>query len=348
MAIPNLPLEQPVSAPVSDTLGRALRYLRLSVTDRCNFRCTYCMPKEVFGPGHAFLPKSEILTFEELARVTRIFAGMGVEKVRVTGGEPLLRRDLDRLIAMLAAIDGIDDISLTTNGAALGGQAASLRAAGLHRITVSVDALDDATFRAMNDMNFPVERVLAGIDAALAAGFAPIKINMVVKRGVNDHEIVAMSRRFRGPQFILRFIEFMDVGNSNGWRLDDVVPANEIIARVAREIPLEPLPPNYPGEVARRFRHLDGGGELGVITSVSTPFCSGCTRARLSSDGRLYTCLFGSTGHDLRGLLREGADDGKLAAFIRNAWLARSDRYSEIRSAATVHHPRAEMSTLGG
>jgi cyclic pyranopterin phosphate synthase len=331
-----------------DTLGRPLRYLRLSVTDRCNFRCTYCMPKEVFGPAHAFLPKSEILTFEELARVTRIFVRMGVTKVRVTGGEPLLRRDLHRLIAQLAEIDGIDDLSLTTNGAALAGQAAALRAAGLRRLTVSLDALDDATFRAMNDVDFPVGKVVDGIEAALAAGFAPIKINMVVKRGVNDHEILPMARRFRSPEFILRFIEYMDVGNTNGWRLDDVVPAGEIIAQITRAMPLEPLPPNYAGEVARRYRHADGGGELGVITSVSTPFCSGCTRARLSSEGRLYTCLFGSTGHDVRRLLREGASDDALFEFVRAVWEKRADRYSEIRSAATLQQPKAEMSAIGG
>ena len=334
--------------PVPDALGRPLGYLRLSVTDRCNFRCTYCMPKEVFGPAHAFLPKSEILTFEELARITRVFVRLGVDKVRVTGGEPLLRRNLDRLIAQLASIEGVKDLTLTTNGAALAAQAAALRSAGLRRLTVSLDALDDATFRAMNDVDFPVEKVLTGIDAALAAGFSPIKLNMVVKRRVNDHEIVPMARRFRGPDFILRFIEFMDVGNTNGWRLDDVVPAAEIIDRLSHEIPLDALPADYFGEVARRFRHADGGGEIGIITSVSTPFCSSCTRARLSSDGRLYTCLFGNTGHDLRSLLRDGSSDEAIGEFIRGVWGARVDRYSEIRSAATARQPKAEMSSLGG
>ncbi len=334
--------------PLRDKLGRPLRDLRLSVTDRCNFRCTYCMPKEVFGLAHAFLHKSEVLSFEELARVTRVFVRMGVEKVRVTGGEPLLRRDLDRLIAQLVTLDGLQDLTLTTNGAALAAQAGALRAAGLSRVTVSLDALNDATFRAMNGVDFPVEKVLAGIEAALVAGFAPIKINMVVKRGVNDREIVPMTRRFRGPEFILRFIEYMDVGNTNGWRLDDVVPAGEILARVSEAFPLEPLPPNYSGEVARRFRHAHGGGEIGVIASVTAPFCRGCTRARLSSDGRLYTCLFSSAGHDLRGLMRDGADDDTLADFIRSVWTPRGDRYSETRSDATIHQTKAEMSLLGG
>ena len=288
----------PTLAPLHDKLGRPLRDLRLSVTDRCNFRCTYCMPKEVFGPAHAFLPKSEILSFEELARVTRVFVRMGVEKVRVTGGEPLLRRDLDRLISQLAAIAGLRDLTVTTNGAALATQARALRAAGLQRLTVSLDALDDATFRAMNDVDFPVTRVLEGIEAALAAGFTPIKINLVVKRGVNEQSIGGMARRFSGRDFNLRFIEFMDVGNTNGWRLDDVVPAGEILARVTEEFPLEALSPNYSGEVARRFRHAHGGGEIGVIASVTAPFCRGCTRARFSSDGQLYTCLFSGGGSE--------------------------------------------------
>jgi cyclic pyranopterin phosphate synthase len=273
---------------------------------------------------------------------------MGVEKVRLTGGEPLLRPGLDRLIAELIAVDGLRDLALTTNGAALAAQARGLRAAGLRRLTVSLDALDDATFRAMNDVDFPVAKVLAGIEAALTVGFTPIKINMVVKRGVNDHEITPMARLFRGPPFILRFIEYMDVGNSNGWRLDDVVPAGEILARVSAEFPLQALPPNYAGEVARRFRHIDGGGEIGVIASVTAPFCRGCTRARLSSDGRLYTCLFNGTGHDIRGVMRTGADDDGLDDFIRRIWLQRDDRYSETRSGATAHKPKAEMSEIGG
>ena len=327
-----------------DSLARPLRDLRLSVTDRCNFRCTYCMPKEVFGRGYDFLPKEAVLSFEECARLARVFVSLGVEKVRLTGGEPLLRRNLDRLVAQLAALDGLRDLTLTTNGSRLVEQAPALRAAGLRRLTVSVDALDDATFRAMNDVDFPVHRVLRGIDAALAAGFAPVKINMVVKRGVNDHEVAAMAERFRGRDFILRFIEYMDVGNSNGWRLDDVVPAAEIIARLGE---MEPLPPNYVGEVARRFRQRDGG-EVGVISSVTQPFCGDCTRARLSADGQLYTCLFASRGHDLRTPLRAGASDVELAAIISAVWRVREDRYSEIRATVQLREPKAEMSLLGG
>ena len=330
-----------------DSLARPLRDLRLSVTDRCNFRCTYCMPKEVFGRGYEFLSKDAVLTFEEYARLARVFISLGVEKVRLTGGEPLLRRNLDRLVAQLAALDGLRDLTLTTNGSRLVEQAPALRAAGLRRLTVSVDSLDDATFRAMNDVDFPVHRVLRGIDAARAAGFAPIKINMVVKRGVNDHEIAAMAERFGGRDFILRFIEFMDVGNSNGWRLDDVVPAAEIIARLGEVTPLEPLAPNYAGEVARRFRQRDGG-EIGVISSVTQPFCGDCTRARLAADGQLYTCLFASRGHDLRTPLRAGADDAELAAIIGAVWRAREDRYSEIRATVKPRAPKAEMSLLGG
>ena len=330
-----------------DSLARPLRDLRLSVTDRCNFRCTYCMPKDVFGRGYDFLPKDAVLTFEEYARLARVFISLGVEKVRLTGGEPLLRRNLDRLVAQLAALDGLRDLTLTTNGSRLVEQAPALRAAGLRRLTVSLDALDDATFRAMNDVDFPVHRVLRGIETALAAGFAPIKINMVVKRGVNDHEIAAMAERFGGRDFILRFIEFMDVGNSNGWRLDDVVPAAEIIARLGEVTPLEPLAPNYAGEVARRFRQRDGG-EIGVISSVTQPFCGDCTRARLAADGQLYTCLFASRGHDLRTPLRAGADDAELAAIIGAVWRAREDRYSEIRATVKPRAPKAEMSLLGG
>ena len=330
-----------------DSLARPLRDLRLSVTDRCNFRCTYCMPKEVFGHGYDFLPKDAVLTFEEYARLARVFISLGVEKVRLTGGEPLLRRNLDRLVAQLAALDGLRDLTLTTNGSRLVEQAPALRAAGLRRLTVSVDSLDDATFRAMNDVDFPVHRVLRGIDAARAAGFAPIKINMVVKRGVNDREIAPMAERFGGRDFILRFIEYMDVGNSNGWRLDDVVPAAEIIARLGETTPLEPLAPNYAGEVARRFRQRDGG-EIGVISSVTQPFCGDCTRARISADGQLYTCLFASHGHDLRTPLRAGASDAEMAAIIGAVWRAREDRYSEIRATVKPHERTAEMSLLGG
>ena len=333
--------------PLHDSLARPLRDLRLSVTDRCNFRCTYCMPKDVFGRGYDFLPKDAVLTFEEYARLARVFVSLGVEKVRLTGGEPLLRRNLDRLVAQLVALNGLRDLTLTTNGSRLVEQAPALRAAGLRRLTVSLDALDDATFRAMNDVDFPVHRVLRGIDAAVAAGFAPIKVNMVVKRGVNDHEIAAMAERFRGRDFILRFIEYMDVGNSNGWRLDDVVPAAEIIAHLGKTPPLEPLPPNYAGEVARRFRQ-GGGGEIGVISSVTQPFCGDCTRARVSADGQLYTCLFASHGHDLRTPLRAGAGDADLAAIIGTVWRARDDRYSEIRATVKQREPKAEMSLLGG
>ena len=343
---------QPITAPAArapvDALGRRLHDLRLSVTDRCNFRCTYCMPKEVFGRDHAFLPKSEILTFEELVRLSQIFVSLGVEKIRLTGGEPLLRRDLPKLVEMLAGIEGIKDLTLTTNGSALAALAKPLRDAGLRRLTVSVDALDEAIFRSMNDVDFPLARVLEGIDAALNAGFGPIKINMVVKRGVNEHQIVPMVKRFSGPHYILRFIEFMDVGTTNGWCLDDMVPAAEIVGLIQREIPLVELPPNYAGEVARRFRHADGGGEVGVISSVTQPFCQGCTRARIAADGQFYTCLFAATGHDLRGLLRGGLSDEGIAKNLAAMWSVRDDRYSELRSDATVSLPKAEMSRLGG
>jgi len=336
-----------VPTVLHDSLSRPLRDLRLSVTDRCNFRCTYCMPKEVFGRRYDFLSKDAVLSFEECARLARIFISLGVEKVRLTGGEPLLRRNLDRLVAQLAALDGLRDLTLTTNGSRLAEEAPALRAAGLRRLTVSVDSLDDATFRAMNDVDFPVHRVLRGIDAALAAGFAPIKINMVVKRGVNDHEVAAMAERFRGRDFVLRFIEYMDVGNSNGWRLDDVVPAAEIVERLGESTPLRPLAPNYAGEVARRFRQPDGG-EIGVISSVTQPFCGDCTRARLSADGQLYTCLFASHGHDLRSPLRAGASDADMAEIIGAVWRVREDRYSEIRATVKQREPKAEMSLLGG
>jgi cyclic pyranopterin phosphate synthase len=346
---------EPGAAPVTttppalqDALGRPLRDLRLSVTDRCNFRCTYCMPKEVFDQDHPFLPKSEVLTFEEMTRLARLFVGLGVEKIRLTGGEPLLRRQLPELIRQLAGIDGLRDLTLTTNGSALVQLAQPLRDAGLKRLTVSVDALDDAVFRAMNDVDFPLERVLAGIDVALHAGFAPIKINMVVKRGVNDHQIVPMVRRFRDPRLIVRFIEFMDVGSTNGWRMKDVVPAAEILERISREFPLLPIAPNYASEVARRWRHADGAGEIGVIASVTQPFCQGCTRARISADGHLYTCLFASTGHDLRALLRSGADDAAIERVISSLWSARSDRYSELRTRATASARKVEMSHIGG
>jgi GTP 3',8-cyclase len=333
---------------VRDAFKRPLRDLRISVTDRCNFRCTYCMPKEVFGRDFQFLPAAQLLTFEEIARLARLFAGLGVEKIRLTGGEPLVRRDVERLVALLAPIEGVRDLTLTTNGSLLARKAEALRAAGLRRVTVSLDSLDDATFRAMNDVDFPVARVLEGIAAAEAAGLAPIKINMVVKRGVNDHHVVEMARHFHGTGHILRFIEYMDVGTTNGWRLDDVVPAAEIVARIQSELPLEPVDANYRGEVARRYRYTDGGGEIGIITSVTQPFCGGCTRARLSSEGLLYTCLFGTRGHDVRALLRGGASDGEVADFLAGVWRVRRDRYSEERASLTTPLPKVEMSHIGG
>jgi cyclic pyranopterin phosphate synthase len=332
---------------LTDTLQRPLRDLRISVTDRCNFRCVYCMPKEIFGREYQFLEREQLLTFEEIARLGRIVAGLGVAKIRLTGGEPLVRRDLERLVAMLAAIPGLD-LTLTTNGALLAAKARSLKDAGLQRVTVSLDSLDDAVFGAMNDVAFPVERVLAGIRAAADVGLEPIKVNMVVKRGVNEDSILPMARYFREHGQVLRFIEFMDVGHSNGWRLDDVVPAAEIVARVDAEMPLEPIAPNYPGEVANRYRYKDGSGEIGVIASVTQAFCAGCTRARLSADGFLYTCLFATQGHDLRRLLRDGSSDETIAAGLRSLWQARTDRYSEIRSAETVGLPKVEMSYIGG
>ena len=330
-----------------DTLGRPIRDLRVSVTDRCNFRCVYCMPKEVFGREYPFMPRAELLTFEEIERLARAFAGLGVEKIRVTGGEPLVRRDLEVLVGKLAAIPGLD-LALTTNGALLAQKAQALRDAGLRRITVSLDSLDDEVFRAMNDVDFPVERVLAGIDAALAAGLEPVKVNVVVKRGLNEDGILPLAKAFRGTGVVLRFIEYMDVGHTNGWRLDDVVPAAEIVETVAAEFPLEPVAESYRGEVANRYRYADGAGEIGVIASVTQPFCGDCTRARLSADGQLYTCLFAVRGHDLRALLRSGASDGELAGAIADVWRARGDRYSELRSAATPDPARVEMSYIGG
>lgn len=330
-----------------DRLGRPIRDLRISVTDRCNFRCVYCMPKEVFGRDYPFLPRAELLTFEEIERLTRTFAGLGVEKVRITGGEPLVRRDLETLIGMLARIDGLD-LTLTTNGALLAQKARALREAGLDRITVSLDSLDDEAFRAMNDVDFPVARVLAGIDAALAAGLAPVKVNVVVKRGVNEQGVLPLARAFRGTGVVVRFIEYMDVGHTNGWRLNDVVPAAEIVETIDAELPLEPVEAAYRGEVANRWRYRDGSGEIGVIASVTQPFCGDCTRARLSADGKLYTCLFAVRGHDLRALLRGGASDEEVARALADVWSARTDRYSELRSAETADLPKVEMSYIGG
>jgi cyclic pyranopterin phosphate synthase len=332
-----------------DQLNRPLHDLRVSVTDRCNFRCTYCMPKEVFGRDFQFLPSSALLTFEEIARLARIFIeDHGVEKIRLTGGEPLVRRDLEKLVEMLAALPGLKDLTLTTNGALLARKARALAGAGLRRVTVSLDSLDDAVFMSMNDVDFPVERVLEGIEAASAAGLSPIKVNMVVKRGVNDGSVVDMARHFKGTGHILRLIEYMDVGTTNGWRMDDVVPAAEIVRMIAAELPLEPVDPNYRGEVARRYRYRDGSGEIGLITSVTQPFCGDCTRARLSSEGLLYTCLFGAAGHDLRALLRSGQPDGEVSAFVGKVWRRRTDRYSELRTDATSRLPKVEMSHIGG
>ena len=330
-----------------DTLSRPVRDLRISVTDRCNFRCSYCMPKSVFGRDHAFLPRSQLLRFEEIDRLARAFVRAGVTKIRLTGGEPLLRRDIERLVAMLARHDGVD-LTLTTNAALLARRAQALRDAGLDRLNVSLDSLDDETFRLMNDVDFPVERVLEGIEAATAAGFAPIKVNMVVRRGVNDDGVVAMAERFRGTGHVVRFIEYMDVGMTNGWRLDDVVPAAEIVERIGAAHPLEPAESSYRGEVARRWRYIDDGGEIGVISSVTEPFCGDCTRARLSADGRLYTCLFAGSGYDIRAELRAGASDDALDATIARIWQERSDRYSEIRSSAIASSSRIEMSYIGG
>ncbi|HWP29285.1 MAG TPA: GTP 3',8-cyclase MoaA [Chloroflexota bacterium] len=341
-------MQAATAVPVLDTRERPLRDLRVSVTDRCNFRCIYCMPKEVFGRDYQFLPARLVLTFEEITRLARIFIGLGVRKIRLTGGEPLVRRDLERLVAMLAALDGLEDLTLTTNGSLLAQKARALKDAGLRRITVSLDSLDDAVFRAMNDVNFPVARVLEGIEEARRVGLWPIKINMVVKRGVNDHCIVDMARYFHGTGYVLRFIEYMDVGNTNGWRMDDVVPAAEIVRRIDAVLPLEPIEPNYRGEVAQRYRYRDGGGEIGIIASVTQPFCGDCTRARLSAEGMLYTCLFASIGHDLRRLLRGGCSDEEIAAVLRGIWQRRADRYSELRTAATVRLPKVEMSRIGG
>ena len=347
----------PVPAPVpgdtlADTRGRLLRDLRISVTDRCNFRCTYCMPKAVFDRDYHFLPQSELLSFEEISRLTRLFVFRGVEKIRLTGGEPLLRKNLEVLVEMLAALKTHDgnplDLTLTTNGSLLSRKAQALKAAGLQRITVSLDSLNEAVFRAMNDVDFPVADVLNGIDAAHNAGFAPIKINMVVKKGVNDQDIVAMARRFKGSGHIVRFIEFMDVGSSNGWRMDDVVPSAEIVRRISAEMPLIAAEPNYTGEVAERWVYADGSGEIGVISSVTQAFCSTCTRARISTDGKLYTCLFAQAGHDLRTLIRSGKSDEHIAGVIGSIWNRREDRYSEIRTAATSQTTKIEMSYIGG
>ena len=339
-----------------DLLDRPMHDLRISVTDRCNFRCVYCMPREIYGRDFAFLPRAELLTFEEIARTAAAFVALGVEKLRLTGGEPLVRRDLPRLVEQLASLrtraDRAPDLTLTTNGAGLRALARPLADAGLRRITVSLDALDDSTFRSMNDVDFPVARVLDGIDAAREAGLAPIKVNAVVRRGLNEHQILPLARWARSSGVVLRFIEYMDVGHSNGWRLDDVVPASEIVSLINAEMPLAAIPAAYRGEVATRYRFRDGGGEIGVISSVSVPFCGDCTRARLSADGTLYTCLFSNAGWDIRGRLRQGVDDTGLRAFLTCVWRVREDRYSELRTAATAdirRDPgRVEMFAMGG
>jgi len=337
---------------LSDTRGRLLRDLRISVTDRCNFRCTYCMPKSVFDKDYRFLPKPELLSFEEITRMTRLFAAHGVEKIRLTGGEPLLRKNLEVLIEMLAALKTHDgnplDIALTTNASLLPKKAQALKAAGLQRITVSLDSLDEAIFRGMNDVDFPVADVLRGIDAAHDAGFAPIKINMVVKKGINDQDIVAMARHFKGSGHIVRFIEFMDVGSSNGWRMNDVVPSAEVVSMINAQMPIIKAESNYTGEVAQRWAYADGSGEIGVISSVTQAFCSTCTRARLSTDGKLYTCLFAQSGDDLRALMRSGKSDEQIASAIGLIWNQREDRHSEIRTEDTAQRKKVEMSYIGG
>jgi cyclic pyranopterin phosphate synthase len=332
-----------------DALGRPLHDLRISVTDRCNFRCVYCMPREVFGRDFVFAERDQLLTFEEIARLTRSFARLGVGKVRLTGGEPLIRRNIERLIEMVAAIDGIRDLTLTTNGSLLTREKArALKNAGLSRISISLDSLDDSEFRKINDVDVPVARVLEAIEAAAQAGLDPIKIDVVVIRGRNDRSFVDIARHFRGSGHIVRFIEYMDVGNTNGWRIDDVISGAEIRERISREWPLVPVDPNYFGEVAQRWRYADGAGEIGIITSVTQPFCGSCTRARLSAEGELYTCLFAAKGHDLRALMRDGASDDEITAAIASTWRKRDDRYSEVRSEATAGLKRVEMSHIGG
>lgn len=332
---------------LTDTLNRPLRDLRISVTDRCNFRCVYCMPKEVFGPDYQFLSRDQILTFEEIERLARLFVAHGVRKIRLTGGEPLVRRDLHLLISMLSVIPDLD-LTLTTNGALLAKQARALKDAGLKRVTVSLDSLDNEIFKAMNDVDFAVETVLDGMDAAADVGFGPVKVNMVVKRGLNESSVLPMARFFREKGYILRFIEYMDVGHSNGWRMNDVVPAAEIIKMINAEMPVDPLDPNYRGEVAERWRYKDGSGEIGVIASVTQAFCSTCNRARLSAEGKLYTCLFAVKGHDFRDLMRGGATDEELSQEIARVWGRRGDRYSELRSENTISLPKVEMSHIGG
>jgi len=351
--VPMIPAHPPApGGTLVDTRGRLLRDLRISVTDRCNFRCTYCMPKSVFDKDYRFLPKSDLLSFDEITRMAHLFVAHGVEKIRLTGGEPLLRKNLEVLIEMLTTLKTPDgkplDIALTTNASLLSRKAQVLKAAGLQRVTVSLDSLDEAIFRDMNDVDFPVADVLNGIDAAHDAGLAPIKINMVVKKGVNDQDIVAMARHFKGSGHIVRFIEYMDVGSSNGWRMNDVVPSAEIVRMINAEMPIIEAESNYTGEVAERWAYADGSGEIGVISSVTQAFCSTCTRARLSTDGKLYTCLFAQSGHDLRALMRSGKSDKQIAGAIGLIWNQREDRYSEIRIEETAQRKKVEMSYIGG
>jgi cyclic pyranopterin phosphate synthase len=348
MSTQNATPPTPEADAITDALGRPLRDLRISVTDRCNFRCTYCMPKEVFGRDHKFLARDEILSFEEITRVARIFAGLGVRKLRLTGGEPTVRSGITDLVSMLADIEGVEDLAMTTNGSRLAKMAGELKAAGLHRVTVSLDSLDDKRFREISDAEYPVSLVLDGIAAAWKAGLTPVKINVVVKRGVNEKDALAIARRFRGDEFSVRLIEYMDVGSSNGWRMDDVVPAARLIAMLGRDVSIKAARPAYRGEVASRFKYIDGG-EVGVIASVTQPFCGDCTRLRLSADGQLYTCLFAIKGHDLRALLRNGSTDEEVAGFLRNLWSKRKDRYSERRTEATGKgRDKIEMSYIGG
>jgi GTP 3',8-cyclase len=332
---------------LKDTLNRPLRDLRISVTDRCNFRCVYCMPREMFGADHQFLHRDQILTFEEITRLARIFVSHGVEKIRLTGGEPLVRKDFPQLLSMLSTIPNLD-LTLTTNGSLLAKHAQALKDAGLKRVTVSLDSLDNEIFKAMNDVDFPVEKVIEGMDAAAAVGLTPIKVNMVVKRGLNESSILPMARFFREKGYILRFSEYMDVGHTNGWRMDDVVSAKEIVKLIHAEMPLEPVDPNYRGEVAERWRYKDGSGEIGVIASVTQAFCSTCNRARLSAEGSLYTCLFAVKGHDFREMLRNGATDAEISDKIAQVWRKRGDRYSELRTENTIALPKVEMSHIGG
>lgn len=341
--------EQNAASQLVDRLHRPIHDLRVSVTDRCNFRCVYCMPKSVFNKDYKFLPRKELLSFEEIDRIIKTFAEFGVSKIRLTGGEPLVRSDLEKLIEKIAKIDGITDISMTTNASLLTpARAVSLKSAGLKRVNVSLDAMDDETFMKVNDVDISVQTVLDGIQAAADARFDSVKVNMVVKKGLNDHSVLPMAQFFHGTSHILRFIEFMDVGNSNAWNLSHVMTVQEIADLINKEMPIEVISPNYKGEVAKRWRYSDGGGEIGIISSVSQPFCGDCSRARLSAVGSIYTCLFASQGHDLRAVIRDGADDAALASAVRKIWSAREDRYSETRSQVSIIRPKVEMSYIGG